>query len=498
MSDGTPQLENGAPKEAPKSPKPIEAPKSAVGEKEKNTAGTISEGINLGEDPDKILRNLATTAEKSDKSTAEAKVSSTSEAVPLTPPQPETDNTETAPQENKGTFRPSTQWQEVPKGVGMPMEAQMRMDTVTGKVYMRWDNPPDREITYNLPPEASKPTVPTPEAQTTASVPEAVPQPPEHKALDTRAGELLDKQQRGETLTPDEKAQWERFTGNSSQASNQDTQPTANNETITQKAKQEEKQQIDLDYRKRRVDVIKRAKDQLASNKEGHLSLDTINSNEIVLNSIHERLASLDDSKNLEKARLMVTDYAEMLSFLGNQVRIKAEIDSKSHAELIDDDLSILEEFYAFASPSEKVFMSACEKLFPDIKVEVGTRDLKGNFEAAATQYDNLDHNTVPYHRKYLLKIGAEQIGEPGISDQYETRIIISQLGEDMHQVIYEQDDPSSSTLKPIPENTRDSMIAAAKAMYIVKLSTPYAGLSPIEMELAKRRADLGNNGSNS
>ncbi|MCL5970200.1 MAG: hypothetical protein M1450_01725 [Patescibacteria group bacterium] len=48
------------------------------------------------------------------------------------------------------TFRPSTEWQEIPEGVAIPEGATIRMDTRSGKNYAKWDNPPDVEIEYRV------------------------------------------------------------------------------------------------------------------------------------------------------------------------------------------------------------------------------------------------------------------------------------------------------------------------------------------------------------
>lgn len=55
----------------------------------------------------------------------------------------------------KRTFKPSTEWQEIPKGVAIPPGATIRMDMESGKSYAKWDTPPETEIEYEFVAESS-------------------------------------------------------------------------------------------------------------------------------------------------------------------------------------------------------------------------------------------------------------------------------------------------------------------------------------------------------
>src|ERR1035437_8919170 len=66
MADGTSPLDNARITEAPKPPKAPEAPKPVVGNGERAAAGNISDGLKSGEDPDKILGDLASTSREPD------------------------------------------------------------------------------------------------------------------------------------------------------------------------------------------------------------------------------------------------------------------------------------------------------------------------------------------------------------------------------------------------------------------------------------------------
>jgi len=55
----------------------------------------------------------------------------------------------------------------------------------------------------------------------------------------------------------------------------------------------------------------------------------------------------------------MVTDYAETLAFLGDQIRIKNDSDSSNSENLTDLDPAALESSYILAQQSERVFMAA-------------------------------------------------------------------------------------------------------------------------------------------
>ena len=242
-----------------------------------------------------------------------------------------------------------------------------------------------------------------------------------------------------------------------------------------------EKQQPDLDYRKDRVDVAKRARKELVDNDVMITSDETRNSNTVQLDDIHDKLASLDDPKNLEEARLMVTDYAETLAFLGDQIRIKNDSDSSNSENLTDLDPAALESSYILAQQSERVFMAACDKLFPDIKPEVAARDLKGNLDAAVAQIGDS-------YLRNMLKLDADALGQPGISDQYILAELTRGIGENMNRSVYD-DSAADRTLKSVPDDAREDAIAAAKAMYIIRLSAPRGGISPAEMVIAKNRA---------
>ncbi|MCL5434779.1 MAG: hypothetical protein M1405_00080 [Patescibacteria group bacterium] len=48
------------------------------------------------------------------------------------------------------TFKPSAEWQEIPRSVAIPPGATIRMDMESGKSYAKWDTPPETEIEYEF------------------------------------------------------------------------------------------------------------------------------------------------------------------------------------------------------------------------------------------------------------------------------------------------------------------------------------------------------------
>lgn len=201
--------------------------------------------------------------------------------------------------------------------------------------------------------------------------------------------------------------------------------------------------------------------------------------NEEFLELGFRRLSELQDPKNLDEARSSVEDYADILCILGFQSLVKDNITENNPPEMVEDiDIK--------SGRSEELFMTTCEKLFPDIKTQVNTKDLKGNLEKVALM---LEHNELVGNVRAHAELYAKEIDQLSSSqsrDLFESSLM-DDLGSMMARLIT-QPKPEEPGLRAVPENNRKDAINATQALYILKLSTPKQAMSPAEFVIAKAK----------